>query len=66
MSKHSSPIYPGDLPECKCGQFIDSKRRAYSNGQKKFYAVCDNCNGICDENFIFEKIQEGKRKGKKS
>lgn len=54
-----TPNYPSDLRECKCGFFKDSGRKAFSAGQKKFYSVCENCGNICDEDFQYQKIQEG-------
>lgn len=53
--------YPGDLSQCKCGKFSwNEKKEAFSNSQKKFYAVCDNCLGVVDHKHIYEKMQSDK------
>lgn len=59
MSAKPKPIYPGDLKECRCLNFKNSGRKAFSAAQKKFYIVCENCGNICDEDFQYDKIREG-------
>lgn len=67
MSKSTkSPSYPADLKECKCGKFVCSGKRAFSAAQKKFYLVCDNCMGICDEDFLYDKMREAGGSGSKT